>query len=68
MIVTIYTLPNCPVCEAVKEKLTENNISYLEKPFRDLPEFVYTDHAPVVDVGMHYLTSPTEIDKWIKGE
>ena len=66
MIVTIYTLPTCPICEMVKKKLTTKGISYLELPLQELPEFIHTDRAPVMEVGMKYLMTPTEINDWIK--
>lgn len=38
----------------------------MEKPFKELPEYIHTDRAPVMQVGMKYYMSPTEINEWIK--
>ena len=69
----IYTLPTCPICEMIKQKLTLKQIPYVERPFEELPDFLDTDRAPVlaVDDGAHpgypiYMLTPTEINEWIK--
>lgn len=64
--IKIYTLPTCPICEMVKKKLAVKNITYTELPFEQLPDFIHTDRAPVVEIGMRYLLTPTEINDWIK--
>ena len=62
--VYIYTLPTCPICEMVKKKMTDKNITYQEVPFEQCE--LDTDRAPVVFTGEKYLMSPVEINNWIK--
>ena len=62
--------------EMIKKKLQAKGLNYIDKSFDTLPSSLNTDRAPVmaitetlgdVDVACtKYLTSPTEINNWIK--
>ena len=65
--ITLYTLPTCPICEMVKKKLNTKEIPYVERPFEELPEQIKTDRAPVLYNEDIFLLTPTEINEWIKG-
>ena len=64
--ITLYTLPNCPICNMIKTKMQQKNIPYEEKDFSIVAEKLNTDRAPVLDVennpGEHfYITSLPEM-------
>ena len=65
--ITLYTLPTCPICEMVKKKLEAKEIPYVERPFEELPEQIKTDRAPALYNEDIFLLTPTEINEWIKG-
>ena len=64
--ITIYTLPTCPICEVVKKKLTIKEIPFVERSFEELPTEIKTDRAPVLYNESIYLLSPKEINEWIE--
>lgn len=64
--ITVYTLPNCPICNMIKTKLKQKNIQYEEKDFSLIANIINTDRAPVLDIennpGEHfYITSLPEM-------
>lgn len=77
--ITLYTLPTCPICEIIKKKLQEKRISYIEEPFEKCQTFVNTERAPVMAIYNNssledtstltnpykILTSPKEMSEWI---
>ena len=62
----LYTLPNCGICNMIKTKLTEKNLSYTEQSFEKIGSKLNTDRAPVLQVNDIYYTSVTDMVKWIK--
>ncbi len=67
IMIELFTLPTCPICDMVKKKLNAKNIPFVERSFNELPESLSTDRAPVLYNEDIYLLSPTEINEWIKG-
>ena len=62
--VTIYSIPQCPYCNELKEKLTENNIEFkdvnvfLEEnktEYDAIIEKTQSDEVPIVRVGNQLL-------------
>jgi glutaredoxin len=62
--VTIYSIPQCPYCSELKEKLTENNIEFkdvnvfLEEnktEYDAIVEKTQSDEVPIVRVGNQLL-------------
>lgn len=65
MEVVIYSLPNCPICNMIKTKLQNKNISYKEEPFSNIAATIKSDFAPALKVQNTIYNSPSEIVKWI---
>lgn len=61
----LYTLPHCPICHMIKQKLDNKKISYEEKDLSVIADKLAIDRAPVLEVEGIYLTSPTEMAHWI---
>ena len=72
MNIILYTLPSCPICEMVKTKLHNKNLSYQEQDFHKIADIIQSDHAPalVIDQNGHHdiLNSPSAINSWIKAQ
>lgn len=67
--VYLYTLQTCPICNMVKIKLKQKNITFEEKDLSEISSLLNIDRAPVLDIGNeNYLTSPQEIVAWINKE
>ena len=79
--ITLYTLPTCPICEMIKTKLTAKGISYTEEDFSEVAEQLHTDRAPVMqitdevdlctnplEVNLKVLFSPKEMVDWINSQ
>lgn len=66
MMITLYTLPNCGICNMVKTKLKQKSISFEEKPFSDIAATINSDHAPALEDEFHNIyNSPSAIVQWI---
>ena len=64
--VTIYSLPNCGICQMVKTKLGQKGIPYIEKPFSEIAGRINSDHAPALEDENHNIyNTPTSIVAWI---
>ena len=57
--VTIYSIPNCPYCNEIKEILTNEGVAYTdvnvdlpenEETYRKLTEITKSDQVPVIKV------------------
>lgn len=62
MMVEVYTLPVCPNCEVLKEKLTAHNISFATYDLEDddvrmnlLLDSVTLVEAPIVKINHRYM-------------
>ena len=69
MNITLYTLPNCPICEMAKTKLNNKNISYTEKDFAEIASTIQSDHAPALKIEENgetrIINNPSGISRWI---
>lgn len=69
MEVTVYSLPNCGICQMIKTKMKQKNIPFIEKDFSEYPGKDSVDHAPVVIVKNNNQTmtlfSPVSMNDWI---
>ena len=66
--INLYTLPTCPICKVIKQKLTSKNIQFTELNLEDYINIFNTDRAPVLQVGDIILKSPTSINEWIQAQ
>lgn len=62
--VKIYTIPQCPYCTELKEKLRENNIEFVDvnvyleenkEEYKMITEKTNSDEVPIVRVGTQLL-------------
>lgn len=62
--VKIYSIPQCPYCTELKEKLTENNIEFVDvnvyleenkEEYNMIVEKTKSDEVPIVRVGLQLL-------------
>ena len=70
MQITLYTLPTCGICNMVKTKLRQKNISFKEDNFENITNLIYSDRAPALQVKKDngetkIYNSPTSIVAWI---
>jgi len=65
MAITLYTLPNCGICNMVKTKLHQKNISFEEQPFENIATIINSNQAPALKVEDNIYNSPSAIVKWI---
>ena len=68
--ITLYTLPNCGICQMVKTKLKSKNLSFVEEKFEDIAEVIQSNQAPALQVindeGKTIIyNSPMQIVAWI---
>ena len=64
--ITLYTLPNCGICNMVKTKLKQKNIQFEEQPFENIANIINSDHAPALKVDEnHIYNTPSTIVSWI---
>ena len=73
MNITLYTLPNCGICNMVKTKLKTKKIPFQEKNFENIAEIIQSNRAPALkvidDFGNQIIyNSPTEIVHWLEQE
>lgn len=70
MTITLYSLPNCGICNMVKTKLNQKGIQFEEKDFTLIAEEIKSDHAPALVIEQDgqkiILNSPNSIVSWIK--
>ena len=66
--VTLYTLPNCPICNMVKTKLAAKSIEFKELNLENYIKILHTDRAPVLCVEGSIYNSPSQINDWIKAQ
>lgn len=65
MAIILYTLPNCGICNMVKTKLIQKNISFEEQPFEKIASIINSNQAPALQVEDNIYNSPSAIVKWI---
>jgi glutaredoxin len=62
--VKVYSIPQCPYCTELKEKLTENNIEFIDvnvyldenkEEYDMIVEKTKSDEVPIVRVGLQLL-------------
>ena len=67
--INLYTLPSCTICEMVKTKLQQKNISFVEKNFVDIAATINSDHAPALEINENgkstIYNNPSSIVRWI---
>ena len=62
--INLYTLPNCPICNVMKKKLSSKNIQFNELNLEDYISEL-GEYAPVLEVNNHYYKTPSEINNWL---
>ena len=71
--VTLYTLPACPICKMIKAKFAAKNILFNEASFEEIAGKLNTDRAPVMEISngkteAAFLQSPSDMVAWINAQ
>jgi|688.fasta_scaffold289459_2 glutaredoxin 3 len=62
--IRIYSIPECPYCSDLKEKLTDQNIEFEDvnvfleenvEEHKEVAEFTKSEEVPIVRVNKHFL-------------
>lgn len=60
-----YSLPNCPMCEMLKEKLNENNISFEEIQDKEILKSKGITHVPCLEMEDNTVLKLADALKWV---
>lgn len=60
-----YSLPNCPMCEMLKEKLNENNISFEEIQDKEILKSKGITHVPCLEMENNTILKLADALKWV---
>ena len=60
-----YSLPNCPMCEMLKEKLNENNISFEEIQDKEILKSKGITHVPCLEMEDNTILKLADALKWV---
>ena len=65
MMIKCYSLPNCPMCEMLKEKLTEINVSFEEVQNKEILKSKGITHVPCLEIEENKILKFAEALKWV---
>ena len=69
MLINLYTLPTCGICQMIKTKLNQKNIKFNEKDFSDIANIINSDRAPALEIADNgentIYNTPSAIVNWI---
>ena len=60
-----YSLPNCPMCEMLKEKLKENNVSFEEIQDKEILKSKGITHVPCLEMEDNTILKLADALKWV---